>query len=93
MPIEIKVPPLSESITEATLLAWHKKEGDRVKEGENLIDLETDKIVLELPAPRDGVLTRILKADGATVAAGEIIAWLDAGGQTEVSPSPAQRIE
>ncbi|MHB9118878.1 MAG: 2-oxoglutarate dehydrogenase complex dihydrolipoyllysine-residue succinyltransferase [Burkholderiales bacterium] len=93
MPIEIKVPPLSESITEATLLAWHKKEGDRVKEGENLIDLETDKIVLELPAPRDGVLTRILKADGATVAAGEVIARLDADNQAEASPSPAPGIE
>ncbi len=88
MTLEIKVPPLSESISEATLLVWHKKEGERVKQGENLIDLETDKIVLELPAPRDGVLTRILKADGATVAAGEVIAWFDADSRAVTAPAP-----
>ena len=77
MQIEVKVPPLSESITEATLVAWHKKEGDTVKRDENLIDVETDKVVMELPAPADGVIVKILKADGALVAAGEVIAMID----------------
>ena len=80
MLIEIKVPQLSESVSEATLLAWRKKEGESVKRDENLIDIETDKVVLELPAPADGVITKIMKADGGTVKAGEVIAtspWQD----------------
>ena len=77
MQIEVKVPPLSESITEATLVAWHKKEGDTVKRDENLIDIETDKVVMELPAPADGVIVKIIKADGGLVAAGEVIAMID----------------
>ncbi len=77
MLIEIKVPELSESVAEATLLAWHKKVGDAVKRDENLIDIETDKVVLELPAPADGVLAKIIKGDGGTVKAGEVIATLD----------------
>src|SRR5438093_21042 len=64
MLIEVKVPQLSESVSEATLLAWHKKVGEAVKRDENLIDIETDKVVLELPAPADGVLTKIIKGDG-----------------------------
>jgi hypothetical protein len=59
--IEVKVPQLSESVAEATLLDWHKKEGERVSRDENLIDIETDKVVLELPSPSDGVLVKILK--------------------------------
>ena len=77
MQIEVKVPTLSESVSEATLVAWHKKVGQAVKRDENLIDLETDKVVMELPAPADGVLTKIIKADGATVVAGEVIATID----------------
>jgi len=77
MLIEIKVPQLSESVAEATLLAWHKKVGEAVKRDENLIDIETDKVVLELPAPADGVLAKIIKGDGGTVKAGEVIATLD----------------
>ena len=77
MLIEVKVPTLSESVSEATLVAWHKKVGQAVKRDENLIDLETDKVVMELPAPADGVLTKIIKADGATVVAGEVIATID----------------
>src|SRR5256886_1401284 len=77
MLIDIKVPPLSESVAEATLLAWHKKVGEAVKRDENLIDIETDKVVLELPAPADGVLAKIIKGDGGTVKAGEVIATLD----------------
>lgn len=75
--IEIKVPQLSESIVEATLLQWHKNVNDIVSRDENLIDIETDKVVLELPAPEDGVITKIIKSNGATVVAGEIIAILD----------------
>jgi 2-oxoglutarate dehydrogenase E2 component (dihydrolipoamide succinyltransferase) len=77
MLVEVKVPQLSESVSEATLLSWHKKEGEAVKRDENLIDIETDKVVLELPAPADGVITRILKADGGAVVAGETIAQID----------------
>ncbi len=75
--IEIKVPQLSESVAEATLLQWHKKVGEAVSRDENLIDIETDKVVLELPAPADGVLTEIVKGDGETVVADELIARLD----------------
>ncbi len=75
--IEIKVPQLSESVAEATLLQWHKKVGEAVARDDNLIDVETDKVVLELPAPSDGVLVEILKGDGETVVAEEVIARLD----------------
>jgi 2-oxoglutarate dehydrogenase E2 component (dihydrolipoamide succinyltransferase) len=75
--IEIKVPQLSESVTEATLLEWHKQAGEAVREGENLIDVETDKVVLELPAPKDGVLLKIIKRSGEKVGSGEVIAMLD----------------
>jgi 2-oxoglutarate dehydrogenase E2 component (dihydrolipoamide succinyltransferase) len=85
MLIEIKVPQLSESVSEATLLAWHKKVGEAVKRDENLIDIETDKVVLELPAPADGVLTKIVKSDGGTVKAGEVIATLDTEGKAAAS--------
>ncbi len=75
--IEVKVPQLSESVAEATLLTWHKKAGDTVTRDENLIDIETDKVVLELPAPDSGVLVEIVKGDGGTVVSGEIIARID----------------
>lgn len=75
--LEVKVPQLSESVAEATLLQWHKKIGDQVGRDENLIDIETDKVVLELPAPAAGVITQILKSDGDTVTAGEVIAMID----------------
>ena len=75
--IEVKVPQLSESVAEATLLAWHKKAGEAVARDENLIDIETDKVVMELPAPADGVLVEILKGDGGIVASGEVIARID----------------
>jgi 2-oxoglutarate dehydrogenase E2 component (dihydrolipoamide succinyltransferase) len=77
MLIEVKVPQLSESVAEATLVNWHKQAGDAVTRDENLIDIETDKVVLELPAPGDGVLVKILKENGATVVSGEVIAHLD----------------
>ncbi len=77
MLIEVRVPQLSESVAEATLLAWHKKQGEAVKRDENLIDIETDKVVLELPSPADGVLVSILKGEKSTVLAGEVIARID----------------
>ncbi|MGA8051630.1 MAG: biotin/lipoyl-containing protein, partial [Burkholderiales bacterium] len=85
MIVEVKVPQLSESVAEATLLEWHKNEGDPVSRDENLIDIETDKVVMELPAPVDGVLTKILKSTGGAVTAGEVIATID----TEARPSAA----
>jgi len=75
--IEVKVPQLSESVSEATLLTWHKHVGDAVSEGENLIDVETDKVVLELPASKSGVLTKIIKGDGEKVGSNELIAQID----------------
>ncbi len=77
MQIEVKVPALSESVSEASLVSWHKKAGDAVKRDENLIDIETDKVVMELPAPADGVIVKILKADGSAVVSGDIIAVID----------------
>jgi 2-oxoglutarate dehydrogenase E2 component (dihydrolipoamide succinyltransferase) len=81
MLVDVKVPQLSESVSEATLLAWHKKQGEAVKRDENLIDIETDKVVLELPSPVDGVLVSVLKGDKGTVVAGEIIARIDTEGK------------
>jgi len=77
MIIEVKVPQLSESVAEATLVNWHKKAGEMVKRDENLVDIETDKVVLETPAPAAGVLVKIIKPDGSTVASKEIIAQID----------------
>src|SRR5437016_3686398 len=77
MIIEVKVPQLSESVAEATLLDWHKKEGEPVKRDENLIDIETDKVVLELPAPTDGVLVKIVKKARESVGSGDVIAQID----------------
>jgi 2-oxoglutarate dehydrogenase E2 component (dihydrolipoamide succinyltransferase) len=91
--IEVKVPQLSESVAEATLLQWHKKPGEAVSRDENLIDIETDKVVLELPAPDGGVIARQLKPDGATVVAGEVIAIIDtdaaAGAAAAAASDPA----
>src|SRR6266508_2153658 len=92
MLIEIKVPQLSESVAEATLLAWHKKVGEAVKRDENLIDIETDKVVLELPAPADGVLAKIVKSDGGTVKAGEVIATIDTEGKASAA-APAVQVQ
>ncbi|MCM1129443.1 MAG: 2-oxoglutarate dehydrogenase complex dihydrolipoyllysine-residue succinyltransferase [Alistipes senegalensis] len=75
--LDVKVPQLSESVTEAALLTWHKKTGEMVEQDENLVDIETDKVVLELPCPGKGVLTEILKEAGAMVKGGEVIARVD----------------
>ena len=77
MQVEVKVPQLSESVSEATLVAWRKKPGEPVKRDENLIDIETDKVVLELPAPADGVLLKLVKNDGDSVQSGDVIAVID----------------
>jgi 2-oxoglutarate dehydrogenase E2 component (dihydrolipoamide succinyltransferase) len=89
MRIEVKVPQLPESVSEATLVNWHKKAGSPVKRDENLIDIETDKVVLELPAPADGVLTEIVEADGSTVTSNQVIAVID----TDAKPSAAAEAE
>ncbi|MDO8705665.1 MAG: 2-oxo acid dehydrogenase subunit E2, partial [Sulfuricaulis sp.] len=86
--IEVRVPQLSESVSEATLLTWHKQAGEAVAEGENLIDVETDKVVLELPASKSGVLTRIIKGNGEKVASEEVIAQIDTAAQAQNTPSP-----
>ena len=77
MQVEVKVPVLSESVAEATLVSWNKKKGEYVERDENLIDIETDKVVMELPAPVSGKLTKIMKGDGATVVSSELIATID----------------
>jgi 2-oxoglutarate dehydrogenase E2 component (dihydrolipoamide succinyltransferase) len=90
--IEVKVPQLSESVAVATLLSWHKKVGEAVARDENLIDIETDKVVLEVPAPEQGVITQIVKGDGATVVSGELIAVIDteaSAGATQAAPATA----
>ncbi|MFS2140348.1 2-oxoglutarate dehydrogenase complex dihydrolipoyllysine-residue succinyltransferase [Duganella sp. Dugasp56] len=87
--IEVKVPQLSESVAEATMLTWHKKVGDAVARDENLIDIETDKVVLELPAPAAGVLVKIIKGDGSTVVADELIAVIDTDGAAAVAAPAA----
>ena len=88
MLVDVKVPQLSESVAEATLVSWHKKTGEYVKRDENLVDIETDKVVLETPAPQAGVLVKIVKADGGTVTSNEIIATID----TEAT-APATKTE
>ncbi|HKV97059.1 MAG TPA: 2-oxoglutarate dehydrogenase complex dihydrolipoyllysine-residue succinyltransferase [Gammaproteobacteria bacterium] len=91
MSIEIKVPALPESIQDATLVSWHKQPGDAVKRDENLVDIETDKVVLECPAPADGVLKEIRQPNGATVTADQVIGILEPGAvaaKTAAAPAP-----
>ncbi|WP_333982395.1 2-oxoglutarate dehydrogenase complex dihydrolipoyllysine-residue succinyltransferase [Burkholderia gladioli] len=97
--VEVKVPQLSESVSEATMLQWKKKPGEAVAQDEILIELETDKVVLEVPAPAAGVLSQVLQNDGDTVVADQVIATIDteakagavaaAAGEAEVRPAPA----
>ncbi|HUF80988.1 MAG TPA: biotin/lipoyl-containing protein, partial [Burkholderiales bacterium] len=89
MLIEVKVPQLSESVAEATLLTWHKKPGEFVKRDENLVDIETDKVVLETPAPDSGVIVKIIKGDGGTVTSNEVIAQIDTEGKGQTAAQPA----
>ena len=86
MTIEVKVPVLPESVSDATIASWHKKPGDAVKRDENLVDLETDKVVLEVPAPADGVLKEIKQDTGATVTSQQLLAVIEEG----AAASPAK---
>ena len=88
MTIEIKVPQLPESVSDATLVAWHKSVGEGVARDENLVDLETDKVVLEVPAPAAGTLAKIVVEDGATVVAGDVLAILEEG-EVAAAAAPA----
>ena len=83
MSIEVKVPALPESVADATIATWHKKVGDKVTRDENIVDLETDKVVLEVPAPADGVLQEVLFNEGATVRSGELLARIEAGASAD----------
>ena len=97
MTIEIRVPQLPESVADATLVAWHKQPGDAVKRDENLADLETDKVVLELPAPANGVLKELKIAGGTTVKSGQVLAILEesasgaAAGAAKIAPAEAAK--
>jgi 2-oxoglutarate dehydrogenase E2 component (dihydrolipoamide succinyltransferase) len=104
MSIDIRVPTLPESVADATVLSWHKQPGDAVTRDENLVDLETDKVVLEVPAPADGVLTEIQFDEGDTVEADQVLAIIDenarAAAETpsqapsaEAEPAPAPETE
>jgi len=91
MSIEITVPQLPESVTDATLVSWHKKPGDSVSRDENLVDLETDKVVLEVPAPATGILTDIRAENGATVVAGDVLAVLEESDAAAATPATESR--
>jgi 2-oxoglutarate dehydrogenase E2 component (dihydrolipoamide succinyltransferase) len=93
MIIDVKVPQLSESVSEATLVSWHKKVGEAVARDENLIDIETDKVVLELPAPHAGVLVKIVKANGESVVSGDLIAQIDTEAKVSAGGTPIAKAE
>ena len=94
MTIEIKVPQLPESVSDATLVAWHKSVGEGVARDENLVDLETDKVVLEVPAPAAGTIAKIVVEDGATVVAGDVLAILEEGDvAAAAAPAPEEKAE
>jgi len=88
MSIEVKVPVLPESVSDALIATWHKKAGDAVKRDENLLDLETDKVVLEVPSPVDGVLKEIKFEEGSTVTSSQVIAVIEEGAAA-AAPAPA----
>ncbi|MEK9943144.1 MAG: biotin/lipoyl-containing protein, partial [Gammaproteobacteria bacterium] len=79
MSVEIKVPLLPESVADATMLRWHVQVGQHVRRDENMVDIETEKVVLEVPAPKDGVITKILRSEGDTVLANDVIALFEEG--------------
>lgn len=89
MSVEVKVPVLPESVTEATLLSWHKSVGDTVRRDENLVDIETEKVVLEVPAPQDGVIKELLRSDGDIVTSDELIAVIEAQAVGDAEPAPS----
>ena len=89
--VEVKVPQLSESVAEATLLQWKKKPGEAVALDEILIEIETDKVVLEVPAPAAGVIAEIVAGDGATVTADQLIAKIDTEGKASAAAPAAAK--
>ena len=89
--VEVKVPQLSESVAEATLLQWKKRPGEAVALDEILVEIETDKVVLEVPAPAAGVMLQLVKNDGETCLAEEVIAKIDTEGTAMSSPLPVQQ--
>lgn len=91
--VEVKVPQLSESVAQATLLAWKKKPGQAVVQDEILIEIETDKVVLEVPSPAAGVIAKIVKNDGDTVVSDELIAQIDTEGAEKTSPLEVQAVK
>ena len=93
MTIEVKVPVLPESVSDATIATWHKKAGDAVKRDENLVDLETDKVVLEVPAPADGVLKEIKQDTGATVTSQQLLAVIEEGAAVAAPAKDAAKAE
>ena len=93
MNTEVKVPPLPESVADATIAAWHKKPGEKVSADENLVDLETDKVVLEVPAPGSGVLGEVLVQEGDVVTAGQLIARLTDGAAVTASAAAANETQ
>ena len=93
MSIEIKVPPLPESVADAILVAWHKKPGDSVTRDENIADLETDKVVLEVPAPASGTLVSLSVEAGATVTSGDMLAILEEGEVAAVAAAAPAKSE
>ncbi len=92
MTIDIKVPVLPESVEDATVAGWHKKPGDSIRRDENLVDLETDKVVLEVPAPIDGILVAIEAAEGETVTSNQLLATLEES-VAEAAPAPEEAPE
>ena len=90
MATEVKVPVLPESVSDATIATWHKKVGDAVKRDENLLDLETDKVVLEVPAPTDGVLKEIKFKEGDTVTSEQLLAIIEEGAVAAAAPAEAK---
>ena len=93
MTINVRVPQLPESVADATLVAWHKKPGESVVRDENLVDLETDKVVLEVPAPAAGVLTEIKWGDGTTVTSGQVLAVIEEGASAAASAPPQEPVQ
>ena len=89
MTIEVKVPVLPESVEDATIATWHKKAGDTIRRDENLVDLETDKVVLEVPAPADGMVVEIKASEGDTVHSDDLIAVIEEGAVEEAAPAAA----
>jgi 2-oxoglutarate dehydrogenase E2 component (dihydrolipoamide succinyltransferase) len=89
MTIEVRVPQLPESVADATLVSWHKQPGEAVSRDENLVDLETDKVVLEVPAPVAGVLAEIKLKDGTTVTSGQLLALIEESAVVPGASAPA----